>query len=157
MEVNFKVLYKTERFISKGRVVRNMESHPRDATYSVLKNRLEKYDALEKLNNRYQKKVSFGKGYQVGIVEGTYMKIHTSHKSFKEENIMTAVLECVNKKQSHFVGVWTDEDGVAHIDPCEYIHHRTNAVEMAERNNQLSIWDSANMKEIVKADWYLKS
>jgi len=131
-----------------------MESHPRDATYSVITERHNELIGVEeKLNNVYHKKVSFGSGYQVGVVEGTYTKIHTNHISFKEENILSAVLECAKEIECNFVGVWTDKHGIAHIDPCEFIYHRYNAVIMAENKKQLSIWDWENMEEIVKADW----
>jgi len=110
--------------------------------------------------------VDYKNGYQVGTVEGTWLKI----KAFNQENnyakdkynestkteyrIINALLECARETSAPFVGVWTDkETKITHIDPSKYIYHRTNAVQMAEKNNQLSIWDWKNMKEILKADW----
>ena len=121
-----------------------MEAHPRDATYSV---KLNKY-TIESITH-----AAFLSGYQVGLVEGTYHKIFTQHMDFTESNVLRAVIETARETGSNFVGVWTDEKMNVHIDPCEYIHHRVNAVQMAEKNNQLSIWDWENMEEIVKADW----
>jgi len=98
--------------------------------------------------------IDYKNGYQVGMVEGTWLKIHSTHKAFNQESIINSLLECALETQAPFVGVWTDKKtDIIHIDPSKYIYHRINAVQMAEENNQLSIWDWENMEEILKADW----
>ena len=101
-------------------------------------------------------KIHYEFGYQVGVVEGTWKEIHFpfSINENAHANIKNAVLECALETHAPFVGVWTDKKtDIIHIDPSKYIYHRINAVQMAEENNQLSIWDWKNMKEIFKADW----
>lgn len=112
------------------------------------------------------KPVHYQNGYQVGIIEGTWLEIHPNKETFTRPEtlvhrqnelnirIVNALVECAQETNASFVGVWTDEKtDIIHIDPSLKIHHRVNAVQMAEKNNQLSIWDWENMEEILKADW----
>ena len=83
-------------------------------------------------------------GYYVGLHEGTYLKlskppmfiiVHTYARIFK-------------KYMGAYVGIWTDEDGITHLDPSLWLRDLDVALFKAKKHNQLAIWDIENMKAI---------
>ena len=107
-----------------------MEEKMPDGTYTLKANTL--------------KPVEHKTGYYVGLHEGTYLKL--SRPAHPET--VKSYARLFNKYMSAYAGIWTDEDGTTHLDPSVWIPYLHTALEVAKKNNQLAIWDIANMKSI---------
>ena len=90
------------------------------------------------------KPVQIELGYYVGLHEGTYLKM--SRPPTKE--VVKLYAKLFKQQYASYVGLWTDEDGITHLDPSVWIPYLHTALEVAKENNQLAIWDIKNMVSI---------
>ena len=111
-------------------MARIMEEITPDGTYTIKANTL--------------KPVQYKTGYYVGLHEGTYLKL--SRQPHPET--LKTYARLFNKYMSAYVGLWTDEDGITHLDPSVWIPYLHTALKVADKHNQLAIWDIENMKAI---------
>ena len=81
-------------------------------------------------------------GYQVGLVEGTYALVGS------EAGLVRAIYDIKNIVKAERFGVWTDEDGLTHVDPCVWVESLEEAETLGRQNKQKAIWCWVTMKEI---------
>ena len=92
----------------------------------------------------HQEKMNIKEGYAVGMVKGTVEKIQPENAHMISE----ALTRVMMGYRAGYVGVWTDEAGVIHIDPVVHIRKLGEALEVGKLNEQVAIWDFANHSEI---------
>lgn len=90
------------------------------------------------------KPVQYKTGYYVGLHEGTYLKISRP----PTQEVVKLYAELFKQQYGSYVGLWTDEDGITHLDPSAWLRYLDDALEVAKENNQLAIWDIKNMESI---------
>jgi len=90
------------------------------------------------------KPVEHKTGYFVGLYQGTYLKLSRPPTGLT----VKTYAQLFKKDMSAYVGLWTDEDGITHLDPSVWIPYLHTALEVAKENNQLAVWDIKNMESI---------
>jgi hypothetical protein len=107
-----------------------------DGTYAVRLNPYGKPNRIEHMNIKV--------GYAVGMVKGTVEKIQPENAHMISEALNRVTMT----HRAAYVGVWTDEAGVIHIDPVLLIRTLGEALKVGKLNEQVAIWDFANFSEI---------
>ena len=90
------------------------------------------------------KPVEHKTGYFVGLYQGTYLKLPRPPTGLT----VKTYAQLYKKDMSPYDGLWTDEDGITHLEPSVWIPYLHTALEVAKENNQLAIWDIKNMESI---------
>jgi hypothetical protein len=96
------------------------------------------YDArtFEKLNIKT--------GYAIGMIKGTAHKV--TAETMKD--ITDLMIQTVERYNPPYIGLWTDDDGITHIDPVLVIDNLEEAMKVGRENEQVCIWDFKNAVEI---------
>lgn len=51
-------------------------------------------------------------------------------------------------RNAEFIGIWTASDGEKFVDPSRWVADKAEALKLAEKHDQIAIWDCQNGVEV---------